>query len=78
MKKRQTKSPIRYLFSEIDVELQILDTIEMINMELFKLQHVHGHQDTKEDCTIQQLPWESQLNIYCNQLATREISNMKK
>ena len=56
MKKGQTESHRRYSFSEIDVELQILDTIKMINMELCKLQHVHGHQDTKEECTIQQLP----------------------
>jgi hypothetical protein len=58
-RKLQRLVPRRYLFSEVDVEMQILSSIQAL-ASVVELEHVEGHQDTKYPG--QPLPWEAALN----------------
>ena len=75
----QTKhnpSARKYLFSEIDIEMQITDTLSQLNATVCNFKHVKGHQ---EDTTpFDQLSWSAKLNIYCDQLATRVLCEQHK
>jgi hypothetical protein len=62
--------PRRYLFSEVDVEMQILASIQSL-ASFVELEHVEGHQDTKYPG--RPLPWEAQLNQHCDEIATAHL-----
>jgi hypothetical protein len=52
--------PRRFLFSEVDVEMQILSALQAIGTKVL-LEHVEGHQDTKYP--DEPLSWAAQLNM---------------
>jgi hypothetical protein len=60
-------TPGRFLYSEMNVEIQILDAIDELGMAVC-FEHVEGHQDTKYP--DRPLPWEAQLNQRCDEIAT--------
>jgi hypothetical protein len=62
-------APRRHLFSEADVELQILSAIRSLGH--VDLEHIKGHQD--DDGGI--LSWEAQLNQRCDELATEHLAS---
>jgi hypothetical protein len=62
--------PRRFLFSEADLEMQILDTLALLATTV-TLCHVKGHQD--ETVPTAELPWPAQLNIHCDSLASAEL-----
>jgi hypothetical protein len=64
--------PRRHLFSEADVELQILSA--MASLGPVALEHVLGHQDDNDDG--EPLSWEAQLNQRCDTLATDHLSSV--
>jgi hypothetical protein len=64
-------APRRHLFSEADVELQILSA--MASLGPVVLEHVLGHQDDNDDG--EPLSWEAQLNQRCDTLATDHLSS---
>jgi hypothetical protein len=64
-------APRRYLFSEADVELQILSA--MPSLGTVALEHVLGHQDDNDDG--EPLSWEAQLIQQCDTLATDHLSS---
>ena len=47
-------------------------------MKLCEPTQVHSYQDEKKNFTLVDLPSKSQLNIYCDRLATREISALEQ
>ena len=75
-RKNDNKSPRRFLTAEIDIEMQIIDTMQQLQMEICEIIHVPGHQDEKE--TFENLTWESKMNVYCDQLATKELIQIKQ
>ena len=65
--------PRRGMLSESDVELQIRDTLQLLQTDI-ELQHVLGHQDTNKE--IRELSWPAQLNIQCDILATNKLRTL--
>jgi hypothetical protein len=65
-------SRTRYLYSEVDVEMQILMAIQALG-GLVYLEHVEGHQDMKYP--DKPLPWAAQLNMRCDEIATLHLEN---
>jgi hypothetical protein len=63
-------APRRLLFSEADVEMQILSAIDSLGT--VALEHVRGHQDDKDDG--EPLSWEAQLSQHCDELATDHLA----
>jgi hypothetical protein len=66
--------PCRFLFSEADIEMQILDTLSTLATKVH-LEHVKGHQDDSVPTT--ELPWPAQLNIRCDSLASEELERIQ-
>ena len=66
--------PRRGMLSESDVELQIRDTLQILQSDA-TLHHVLGHQDNNKDNN--ELSWPAQLNIQCDTLATDKIKTLK-
>jgi hypothetical protein len=64
--------PRRYLFSEVDVEMQILASIHALASDV-TLEHVEGHQDTKYPG--RPLPWAAELNRRCDDIATAHLES---
>jgi hypothetical protein len=62
--------PGRFLFSGVDVEMQILTAVVAIDSPVV-FEHVKGHQDTKY--RDQPLSWEAQLNQHCDEIATGHL-----
>jgi hypothetical protein len=65
--------PWHYLRSDMDLELQILDTIQLLAITL-TYTHVKGHQDFDEDDDDVPLTREALLNIECDHLATAALA----
>jgi hypothetical protein len=65
--------PRRFLFSEADLEMQILDTLALLSTKV-TLRHVKGHQD--DTVPTAELPWPAQLNIHCDALASAELQRI--
>jgi hypothetical protein len=64
--------PRRYLYSEVDVEMQIRMAIQALGGIVY-LEHVEGHQDTKYP--DKPLPWAAKLNMHCDEIATLHLEN---
>jgi hypothetical protein len=62
--------PHRFLFSEVDVEMQIISVLQAISTKVL-LDHVEGHQDTKYP--DEPLSWAAQLNMRCDEIATLHL-----
>ena len=60
--------------SEIDVEMQIIQTIQNLAPKQHTLEHVKGHQD--DQISIEKLPWKAKLNVYCDFIATKELNKI--
>jgi hypothetical protein len=65
-------TPRRFLYSEVDVEMQILDAIDALGTAVC-FEHVEGHQDTKYP--DRPLPWEAQLNQRCDEIVTDHLES---
>jgi hypothetical protein len=52
--------PRKFLSSEIDIEMQIVDTLSLLDADV-SFSHVKGHQDDSIEST--ELTWHAQLNI---------------
>ena len=61
---KQKPSPRQFLYSEIDIEMQIIDTIKAIKMREIQFTHVLGHQDN--NTPFDELPWPVKMNVYCD------------
>ena len=57
--------------SEINLEMQTIQTIKHLSPKQHTLEHVKGHQD--DQIPIEKLPWKAQLNVYCDFIATKEL-----
>jgi hypothetical protein len=66
-RKLKRSIPQRYIFSEVNVEMQILAAIQAMAAAV-TLEHAEGHQDTKYPG--QPFPWEAQLNQRRDEIAT--------
>ena len=66
----QSIRPRRTMLSESDVELQIHDTLSILNTKA-TFQHVKSHQDKIPDNTTK--TWQATLNIRCNEMATQTL-----
>lgn len=66
----------QFLYSEMDVQMQIMDTIELFNNDHVELSHVKGHQDAVRD--LEDLQWKEKLNIFSDQLATEAMNDLKE
>jgi hypothetical protein len=53
--------------------MQIVDTLNLLDMEV-SFAHVKGHQDDSIDPT--DLPWQAQLNIRCDTVATDTLATV--
>jgi hypothetical protein len=62
-------APQRYLFSEADIEMEILSAIHTLGT--VDLEHVYGHQNESE--SIEPLSWEVTLNQHCDDIATEHL-----
>jgi hypothetical protein len=60
----------RYLFSEIDFEMQIIAVLQTLESNV-KFEHIEGHQDTTYP--NQPLSWAAQLNMRCDEIATNQL-----
>ena len=79
IKNTQTKhnpSACKYLFSEMDIKMQITDTLHQLNAKLCNFKHVKGYQE--DTMPFNKLSWSAKLNIYCDQLATRVLCERHK
>jgi hypothetical protein len=65
--------PRRFLFSEVDVEIQILSALLQSLVTPVIFEHVEGHQDTKYP--NQPLQWAAQLNQRCDKIATAHLES---
>lgn len=72
--KKTNNSPRQFLFSKIDVEMQIIDTLTIMNTTACKFAHVKGHQD--DNIPFKNLSWPAKMNVYCDQLATKELNSI--
>ena len=59
--------PRRHLYSEADVELQILSVLSNISAPV-AIHHVFSHEDDHTE--LADLPWPNQLNYHCDIIAT--------
>ena len=66
--------PRKFLSSEIDIEMQIVDTLHLLDTDV-SFSHVKGHQDDSIDPT--ELPWHAQLNIRCDAIATATLTTVE-
>jgi hypothetical protein len=66
--------PRKFLSSEIDLEMQIVDTLRLLESDT-SFSHVKGHQDDSVDPT--ELPWHTQLNIRYNTIATETLATVE-
>jgi hypothetical protein len=62
--------PRHFLFSEIDVEMQILEVVRALESPV-TFEHVEGHQDTKYP--ERPLSWAAQLKLRCDETATDQL-----
>jgi hypothetical protein len=65
--------PRRCLFSEADVEMQILAYLQALVAPV-AFEHVEGHQDTKY--SDEPLSWAAQLNQRCDEIATDHMESV--
>jgi hypothetical protein len=65
--------PRHFLRSDIDLEVQILDTIRLLAITV-SYHHVRGHQDENQPTTIP-LTREAALNVECDVLATDALTD---
>ena len=70
-KKNKPISAREYMKSEMDLEMQILHTLQKLSPISHELHHVKGHQDRTKK--LEDLTWEEKMNVYCDQLATKEL-----
>jgi hypothetical protein len=66
--------PRNFLRSDMDLEMQILDTIRLLGIS-FNYTHVKGHQDSTIKCPAltASLTRQAELNIECDHLATSAL-----
>jgi hypothetical protein len=64
--------PRHYLRSDIDVEMQILDTLRLLELKLQYI-HVKGHQDTATTGPTKPLSRQANLNVTCDKIATASL-----
>jgi hypothetical protein len=62
--------PRRFLYLEVDIEMQILMAIQALGGPVY-MEHVEGHQDTKYP--DKPLPWAATLNMRCDEIATLHL-----
>jgi hypothetical protein len=62
--------PWHFLHSDIDLEMQIVNTLRLLHLKL-TYHHVKGHQDDDPDDTP--LSREAELNVHCDTLATAAL-----
>jgi hypothetical protein len=62
--------PRRKLFSKADVEAGIMDTLQLLQLNLC-FQHVHSH--PKQHHPNAPLSWDKTLNTHCDELATHHL-----
>ena len=62
--------PRKFLSSEIDIEMQIVDTLHLLDTDV-SFFHVKGHQDTTKNKTP--LVWEAHLNVRADIIATNYL-----
>jgi hypothetical protein len=67
--------PGRFLFSEADAEMAILDTFRELKADL-TLEHEESHQDTKYP--NQPPTWAAILNTHCDALASQHLEAARK
>jgi hypothetical protein len=60
--------PRHFLRSDIDLEMQIMDTIRLLGIDV-SYHHVKGHQDDTDSTTDVPLSRQADLNIVCDHLA---------
>jgi hypothetical protein len=63
--------PRKFLSLEMDIEMQIVDTLNLLDTEV-SFSHFKGHQDDSTDPT--KLLWQAQLNIRCDVIATETLA----
>jgi hypothetical protein len=63
--------PRCFLFSEVDVEMQILSAVQAGSLHVV-FEHVEGHQDTKYP--ERPLSWAAKLNMPCDEIATLHLA----
>lgn len=68
-------SPRKFLYLEIDVEMQIIDTIKVIQISYIEFIHVKRNQDNNK--IFDNLTWLLKINIYCDQLETKALDTHK-
>ena len=73
--KRPYVTPRHFLISDIDVEMQILDTIRQLNRPT-SFEHIKSHQDEAQGHGDQPLSWEVQLNTKCDASATAQLRKL--
>ena len=54
--------------------MQIIDTLTIMNATACEFSHVKGHQD--DDIPFESLSWPAKMNVYCDQLATKELDSI--
>ena len=64
----------RCLYSEADVELQILDTLKQLHADPTYM-HVKSHQDNS--IPVDELSWNSQLNVRCDEMASATLKTLE-
>ena len=64
----------RCLYSEADVELQILDTLKQLQADPTYM-HVKSHQDNS--IPVEELSWNSQLNVRCDEMASATLKTLE-
>jgi hypothetical protein len=62
-------APRRYLFSEADIEMEIIAAIHTLGT--VDLVHVYGHQNERD--SAEPLSWEATLNQHCDDIATKHL-----
>ena len=67
-------SPWQCLLSEADIELQIIDFLKQLQADP-KLIHAKSHPN--ESIPVKQLPWNSQLNVQCDDIVSTKLKNIK-
>ena len=68
-------TPRRCMYSEADVELQITDTLRQLRAEPTYV-HVKSHPDPT--IPVKKLPWKSQLNVRCDELASKKLLEIQE
>ena len=71
--RRPYVTPRHFLISDIDVEMQILDTIKLLNRPT-SFEHIHSHQD--DGPRNAPLSWNVQLNSICDASATAQLHKL--